>query len=211
MMPKEQFSRETHVRMVMEAIHPMRPLLRLSPRFDIFHGTAKVSGSAYRLTRERAYHHGTMLLDSDLDVLTKCLDSPVKEEMRASGAAISSVISSVSNIGQLAGHTDIDHESFCNLVTKKFQQHHPESSVLDICEDQMKGIDNVRELAEDLQREEWTFDKTAPFKLKLPQADISVEDGTIIESTCAHLMGEKLRPSLFSNLLKIPTLHKLQL
>ncbi|PJF17081.1 hypothetical protein PSACC_03105 [Paramicrosporidium saccamoebae] len=204
MMPKKQFSRETYVRMVMEAIHPLRPQLRLSPRFDIFHGTAKVSGSAYRLTRERAYHHGTMLINSDLNMLTKCLDSPVKEEMRASGAAISSVISSVGNIGQIEGHEKLDHESFCDLVTQKFKHQYPGTSVIDIVEEQMDEIDSVRALAKDLQCEEWTFDKTAPFKLKLPQAHISVEDGIIVESTCAHLMSEKLRPSLFVNLLKDP-------
>jgi lipoate-protein ligase A len=200
-MPREQFTREQYVKMAMESIQPVRPELRLSPRFDIFHGDSKVSGSAYRITRMRAYHHGTMLLDTDLKVLKASLNSSVKEGMRASGAAVSSVVSSVTNIGCIPGQPNLDHNSFVARLSERFKLEHPESEVIDVTEAQMIEIEGVKSHSEMLNKAEWTLDKTPPFRLNLPRANISVEDGVIVESSNVDLVGEKLRSALFLDLL----------
>lgn len=38
----------------------------------------KISGTAARIARNRAYHHLTLLIDEDLTVLRKSLQSPIK-------------------------------------------------------------------------------------------------------------------------------------
>lgn len=58
----------------------------------------KVSGSAYKLTRRRALHHGTCLLASpNLHIIPQYLHSPAKPYLRARG--VESVSSPVGNIG----------------------------------------------------------------------------------------------------------------
>ena len=58
----------------------------------------KVSGSAYKLARNRALHHGTALLNSpNLEVISRFLRSPAKKFITAKG--VESVSSPVGNIG----------------------------------------------------------------------------------------------------------------
>lgn len=58
----------------------------------------KVSGSAYKLTRQRALHHATTLLSSpNLHIIGDYLRSPAKDLIQAQG--VESVSSPVSNIG----------------------------------------------------------------------------------------------------------------
>jgi len=72
----------------------------------------KVSGSAYKLARNRALHHGTALLQSpNLHVIPHYLHSPAKPFITAKG--VESVSSPVSNIG-------IDNASFELAVQNAF-------------------------------------------------------------------------------------------
>jgi len=62
----------------------------------------KVSGSAYKLTRTRALHHGTCLLSSpNLNIIPLYLHSPAKPYIKARG--VESVSSPVGNIGTDGG------------------------------------------------------------------------------------------------------------
>ena len=49
----------------------------VNSRCDLVIQDKKISGSAYRLTQSKAYHHGTMLIDSDLKKLSTYLKSDV--------------------------------------------------------------------------------------------------------------------------------------
>lgn len=72
----------------------------------------KVSGSAYKLTRRRALHHGTCLLCSpNLAVIPKYLRSPAAPFIKAKG--VESVSSPVGNIG-------LDTEVFKEAVLEAF-------------------------------------------------------------------------------------------
>jgi lipoate---protein ligase len=81
--------------------------LRVNPsdRGDIFLNGLKVSGAAYRITSDRAYHHGTLLVNSDLSRLRNLLHSPLSENLCVSGAA--SVRSPVANLADAAQGIDI--------------------------------------------------------------------------------------------------------
>jgi lipoate-protein ligase A len=66
----------------------------------------KVSGSAYKLSRNRALHHGTALLQSpNLDIIPHYLHSPAKNFITAKG--VESVSSPVGNIG--IGSAEFEH------------------------------------------------------------------------------------------------------
>ncbi len=73
MMPRPVFQRSTSVSLVCRALHQLDIPAKVNDRYDIVIDGAKVSGSAYKLINEKAYHHGTMLIDSDLSALGKYL------------------------------------------------------------------------------------------------------------------------------------------
>lgn len=67
-------------------------------------GDRKVSGSAYRETHDRGFHHGTLLLDADLSRLANYLN-PDPKKLAAKG--ISSVRSRVANLCELLPGSNI--------------------------------------------------------------------------------------------------------
>lgn len=71
-----------------------------SARGDITVRGRKVSGSAYRFSGGRSYHHATLLVDSDLPALRRALRSPLRPRLAVSGAA--SVRSEVTNVADEA-------------------------------------------------------------------------------------------------------------
>lgn len=77
--------------------------VEINARFDLVvrqadNSTRKVSGSAYKQTKDRALHHGTLLLEGDLARLERSLHSPVR---LASTKSIPSVRSIVMNLSEL--------------------------------------------------------------------------------------------------------------
>lgn len=123
--PTPDFSRNKHAEMVTRVIRTDNPRARVNERHDIVLDqgslqedrepnpadphrtrqhhedirlpTLKVSGSAYKLTRQRSLHHGTCLLASpNLDVISNYLRSPARPFMKARG--VDSVRSPVGNV-----------------------------------------------------------------------------------------------------------------
>ena len=83
---------------VIRALKSMGIEAELSGRNDLLAGGAKFSGNAQYATRERILHHGTLLFDSDLQVLSQTL-KPDEEKLRSK--AILSVRSRVTNLKPL--------------------------------------------------------------------------------------------------------------
>ncbi|KAM0711804.1 hypothetical protein Q7P35_001173 [Cladosporium inversicolor] len=104
----------------------------------------KVSGSAYKLTRARALHHGTCLLSSpNLNVIPHYLHSPAKSFITAKG--VESVSSPVGNIL-------LENERFEAAVRKHFAEMYgePEGGLVKVgeswaeIEGVKKGMDELR-------------------------------------------------------------------
>lgn len=70
----------------------------IGPRKDIWIDDMKVSGSAFRITSKAAYHHFTLLINTDLDILTQVLQ-PTQKNVQST--ATDSVRSKVANINQI--------------------------------------------------------------------------------------------------------------
>ncbi|KGG51774.1 hypothetical protein DI09_27p130 [Mitosporidium daphniae] len=73
--PKHLFRRERGIEALRTSLQAEIPasLLRTSTFHDLFLSEKKVSGSAFRIARGCAYHHGTALFCSDLQMLSKAL------------------------------------------------------------------------------------------------------------------------------------------
>ncbi|ARW82994.1 lipoate--protein ligase A [Aeromonas salmonicida] len=82
-------------------------------------GDRKVSGSAYRETLDRGFHHGTLLLDADLSRLANYLN-PDPKKLAAKG--ISSVRSRVANLCELL--PGIEHQQVSHALIEAFFAHY---------------------------------------------------------------------------------------
>lgn len=95
--------------------------LKVNSRFDIVaavDGTdQKVSGSAYKIARDKVYHHGTMLLNSKLDVLNALLARDETIMGVIHGRGVKSVKSPVTNLG-------MDKDAFMDTVVDAFMRNH---------------------------------------------------------------------------------------
>lgn len=159
--PTAEFTRDKHVEMVVQAIRKANPRARVNERHDVvidqggilaegnrprpndMHRTAyasggvaplKVSGSAYKLTRQRSLHHGTCLLASpNLEIISRFLDSPAKPFMKARG--VESVRSPIGNVYEQSDHVVED------IVSKlKYDVVEAFSNMYSICEEGIAGI-----------------------------------------------------------------------
>lgn len=147
--PSASFTRDKHAEMVVRALRDCGiDRARVNARHDIVldqgtrgadtdpadtHSTPyeatdfdtprplKVSGSAYKLTRNRALHHGTCLLSSpNLNVIPDYLHSPAKPFLTARG--VESVSSPVGNIL-------LSNEDFIGAVQAEFAQQYEQESL----------------------------------------------------------------------------------
>lgn len=82
-------------------------------------GDRKVSGSAYRETHDRGFHHGTLLLDADLSRLANYLN-PDPKKLAAKG--ISSVRSRVANLCELL--PGLEHQQVSHALIEAFFAHY---------------------------------------------------------------------------------------
>jgi lipoate-protein ligase A len=88
-----------------------------SGRNDLLAGGSKFSGNAFYQIGQNAYHHGTLLIDVDMDRLSRYL-SPSKAKLEAKG--VSSVRSRVINLKELS--PGLTCEKMRELMVKGFEE-----------------------------------------------------------------------------------------
>ncbi|RAH83344.1 lipoyltransferase and lipoate-protein ligase [Aspergillus japonicus CBS 114.51] len=121
--PRATFTRNKHAEMLVRALHRIgATTTSVNDRHDIVMKLEnagkgepelqprKISGSAFKLTRERALHHGTCLLDSpNIDRLGSFLRSPAREYMVSKG--VDSVRSPVANVSSAFTNAPVSFET----------------------------------------------------------------------------------------------------
>jgi len=136
----------------------------VNDRNDICVGQDKVSGSAYKIVNKRAYHHGTMLISTQLDTLGDLLRTN-KETMIIKGVA--SVRSPVCNLRQW--NESVSHESFSEAVVDEFRKEygiHDEPQVVDEFHDAV-DIEYIRHGMAELRSWDWQYGQTPEFTYTL--------------------------------------------
>ncbi|RYP54217.1 hypothetical protein DL768_000996 [Monosporascus sp. mg162] len=188
--PPADFDRNKHAEMVVRALRGLgATTARVNERHDIVIDgpapsssameeedksaaqirTFKVSGSAYKLTRQRSLHHGTCLLTSpNLGAVGRFLRSPAEPYIKARGVA--SVRSPIRNVG-------ISPLSFQMAVVDEFQAMYEELGADNVSAElvSLSEAQKVPELMkgyEELRSQEWLYTQTPQFTLSThPTAD----------------------------------------
>ncbi|KAF9382183.1 Biotin/lipoate A/B protein ligase [Mortierella sp. AD011] len=158
MMPREVFDRRTNVELVCRALEEL----------DI--PAVYVSGSAFKLIQRRSYHHGTMLIDTDLSSLGQYLKVD-RSNLVTKGVA--SVRSPVTRLRESS--FTIDHLSFCEATRTEFLKRYAfdqwrqnlEGEPIIVDEALVQTIEGVKTIREDMKTWEWMFGQTPEFTYKL--------------------------------------------
>lgn len=140
-------------------------------RNDLHVDGRKISGAAFRNTRDRSLHHGTILLDLDMTALGRYL-TPNKVKLQSKG--VSSVESHVLNLKTRI--PSITHEGIGQALVDSFlKAHEGTCAVEDIDGDIiLKTEPHVREVAAQLEDWDWRFgSKEPPFTHKIETSRLS--------------------------------------
>lgn len=100
--PRADYDVDRQLKVVMEAVRSCSLLAEKTGRNDLTIDGRKFSGNAFRLLKDSALHHGTLLIDSDMGKVSRYL-TPDQDKLKAKG--VKSVASRVANLSALGNVT----------------------------------------------------------------------------------------------------------
>lgn len=166
---KPEYDKSISTAIVLDALKRLGVEAFASGRNDLLvatpDGERKVSGSAYRETHDRGFHHGTLLLDADLGRLANYLN-PDPKKLAAKG--ISSVRSRVANLCELL--PGIDHQQVSEALQEAFFSHYGERVQSEhISPEQMPDLPGFVDTFARQRSWEWNFGHAPAFSHQLDE------------------------------------------
>ncbi|SMC49740.1 lipoate--protein ligase [Papillibacter cinnamivorans] len=160
LLPTREYDEDRQLEVILRAVRDLGIDASKSGRNDLTAEGRKFSGSAYWHGRGRSLHHGTLLVGSDLDTLTRYL-SVSPDKLKSKG--VESVRSRVVNLAQLCPGLTV--ESLVPRLTEAFGE---------VCglrprawELTGKDRERVSELTGRFSSREWRFGQNVPFTAEL--------------------------------------------
>ncbi|PBF58112.1 lipoate--protein ligase [Clostridioides difficile] len=148
-----------HTKFMQKMLSTLGLDVSITERKDLFLNGKKISGSAQSIKRKNSLYHGTLLYDSDLNKLTKYLNSNKATESNAT----KSVSSKVPNIKFLL-EKDINY--FLDYGVEYLKYNIKNIKELELDEEDIKSVYNIGE--DKYKKIEWTYGKTPKFQVVLP-------------------------------------------
>jgi lipoate---protein ligase len=201
----KDYQAQTGFSLISRALNTFNVDCRVSGRNDMvvdFMGEErKFSGSAFRKLKDRAFHHGTLLINTDLSRLGTYL-TPHKKKLESKG--VQSVKSRVVNLSEL--NDNITHDSLCPEIIREFEEYYQSPlRIQRINRAYMEQQVGFAPLYEKLKSADWNYGKTPPFthrfedRLALGLVDVRlVVKGGVIES--AYIYSDSLYSYLIDSL-----------
>ncbi|XP_006001432.1 lipoyltransferase 1, mitochondrial [Latimeria chalumnae] len=161
---RTKYDRQANLDLITAALKGIRPGLDVvaTERCDLLlNGAFKISGTASKIGRSSAYHHCTLLCDTDRSLLSSVLKSPYRG---IKSNATRSVPSAVKNLRE--EDATLDCELLMEAVAAEYARRcgiKPHVRLIDPRrEEELPGI---REKTEELRAWEWLYGKTPKFSL----------------------------------------------
>lgn len=166
---QDSHSKERNNQIITNAINSFGLKSYASGRNDILvddaEGPKKISGSAFKETKDRAFHHGTLLINANLGKLGDYL-SPNKKKLASKG--IKSVISRVTNLQSV--NSEITHELLCERIISEFVREHEASCEIEhLRSEDLKQIPELNNYYEKLADWNWRYGETPKFKHQMDE------------------------------------------
>ena len=198
LMAQEDYCLDKQLKVIQTALTGLNIPCQLSGRNDIVADGRKFSGNAFYKNGKQAYHHGTLLVNADMDKLSRYL-SPSRAKLQAKG--VDSVRSRVVNLREF--RPDLTIEMLKSSLISAFSKVYGLKAAP--MPSSIPGPDRVSLLAERNRSWEWNFGQKLPFTLECEDRfpwgslhiQLQVESGIIHSARVfTDAMDWSLAPSL---------------
>ena len=160
---KPEYDKTVSTNIILDGLSRLGISVSASGRNDLVvnsgDGERKISGSAYRETKDRGFHHGTVLINADLSRLADYLN-PDPKKLQAKG--ITSVRSRVTNLAEII--PGIDHEQVCDVIKAAFFDYYGEKAETElISPDSLPDLPGFAETFARQSSWDWNFGNAPAF------------------------------------------------
>lgn len=200
---RKRYDKGANSNIIIKALSRFGIKAEASGRNDLLVEGRKFSGSAYKLTSDRAFHHGTLLINADLTGLGHYL-TPDKKKLQSKG--IASVKSRVANLTEYA--PDLEHNALCDAIIASFFEAKGSSCDVELLDHEtLKTIPHLNDYFLQLSDWDWRFGKTPDFAHRIRERfdwasmdmHIDTKGGCIRE---VKIFSDCLKPDLISLLME---------
>lgn len=165
----------------------------LNKRGDITYMGKKCSGSAFKIARGKAYHHGTMLVSANLSSFHGLLKPDHVNGIEWKCNSVDSVRSEITNIPLSSPQEFIDLciEGF----QREFSSEDQEEIPIYYCDEESATNSQIKETMKTLEDDHWKYFSGPKFTLTLEsnQHYVSVEKGLVVQSNNPLLIGKSFK------------------
>jgi len=203
---KESFDKSVNNKIITNALNSFGLNTFASGRNDILvstdDGEKKISGSAFKETKDRSFHHGTVLINADMTKLGMYLNPNVKK-LQSKG--ITSVRARVTNLAEL--NSSINHDAVCERIIKEFFNHYQTECPIEILDHEyLKTIPALNSHFQKMSDWSWRFGEapqfnhqmTERFAWGLIEVHLDVHKGQV-EKT--QIFSDSLHPEMIEQLM----------
>lgn len=199
---KKDYDKQRNFQIVINALNKLGIKAEFSGRNDLVVEGKKISGSAFREQPDRAFHHGTILINANLGELAEYL-TPSQKKLIAKGTT--SVRSRVANISEF--NNALVHEKVSEAIIEEFfAMHNSPKNIENLNHNNLKEITEINNYYNHLKSDAWRFGETPEFQHQLSER---FDWGTID----LHLdteAGKIKRAKIFSDCLDTDFIEKLE-
>jgi lipoate-protein ligase A len=165
--PREAYKRENNVQVIFQALKQFGIEGEASGRNDLLipfaDGPRKFSGSAYREKKDRAFHHGTLLLHADLTRLGQYL-TPNPKKLQAKGKE--SVRARVANLTEVVD--SLEHGKIMDSMIWSFEKFYDaKAEIVSLDLESLPKIPELKAQYDSLSSWEWLYGNTLEFNQKM--------------------------------------------
>lgn len=167
--PREAYKRDNNVEVIFQALKQFGIQGEASGRNDLLipfpEGPRKFSGSAYREKKDRAFHHGTLLLHADLTRLGQYL-TPNPKKLQAKGKE--SVRARVANLTEVVAH--LEHTKIVEAMIRSFENFYDtKAEIISLDLESLPKIPELKEQYDALSSWNWLYGNTLEFNHKMDE------------------------------------------
>ena len=157
--PKDDYDQDANFTIIINALKKLCIEADLSGRNDMQVGDKKISGSAFKHAADRSFHHGTLLVNANMQKLGDYLN-PHPLKLKAKG--IKSVRSRVANLVEF--NESINHETLSEAIIEAFCEYYGNTApVEELDEASLAQQPTLKKYYQQMADWDWRFGKTPEF------------------------------------------------
>lgn len=203
---KSNFNKVVNNKIITNAINSFGLNSYASGRNDLLvetsEGEKKISGSAFKETKDRSFHHGTLLINTDMNKLGNYLN-PNKKKLESKG--ITSVRARVANLQDI--NPLITHETLCERIIHEYFKHYQTECTIEVLDhNYLQSLPKLQEHFLRMSDWDWRFGEAPTFSHHMSEyfvwgsIDVHLDvHKAIVEK--AQIFSDSLHPEMIEQLM----------